>query len=247
MLVAMKAKDVVVFTDSQLVAQQLLGNFEVKEDFMFQYISRIRKETARLTSFHIEQIDREKNKEADELARLANSLSAVPEGKATIFKAGVKSIEEEVILTIVEGGDWRKDIIRYLQMGDGSNGTLKVARKYTGYFLQDGHLYIRGFNNPHLKFLASEEGKYLLQEIHSGCCGAHSEAKDLVRKAIRAGFYWAKMEVEAKKIVKICGQCQKYGKITHVPGVEIGSILVAYPFDKWRIDIVRKLATALGG
>lgn len=87
MLVTLKAEDVVVFNNSILVAQQVLGNFEVKEDRMFQYIRKIRKEAAWLTSFHIEQIDREENKEANELARLASSLSVLPEGKITILKA----------------------------------------------------------------------------------------------------------------------------------------------------------------
>lgn len=54
-LVAMQAEDVVVFTDSQLVAQQVLENFKVKKDRMFQCIRKIRKEVARLTSFHIEK------------------------------------------------------------------------------------------------------------------------------------------------------------------------------------------------
>lgn len=35
MMVAMNVKNVTVLTDSQLVAQQVLGNFEVKEDRMF--------------------------------------------------------------------------------------------------------------------------------------------------------------------------------------------------------------------
>lgn len=31
MLVAMKAEDVMIFSDSQFVAQQVLGNFEIKD------------------------------------------------------------------------------------------------------------------------------------------------------------------------------------------------------------------------
>lgn len=105
MLAAMKAEDVVIFTDSQLVAHQVLGNFEVKVDRMFQYINKIRKEVALLTSFHIEEIDREENKKVDELARLASSLNTVPKGKVTILKLGLKSIEEEEILAIAEEKD----------------------------------------------------------------------------------------------------------------------------------------------
>lgn len=58
----MNAEDVVMFTDSQLVAQQVLGNFNVKEECMFRYISKIRKEVSQLMSFQIEKIGRHKKK-----------------------------------------------------------------------------------------------------------------------------------------------------------------------------------------
>lgn len=51
MFLAMNAEDVMIFTDPQLVTQQVLGNFEVKEERVFQYINKIRKETLQLTSF----------------------------------------------------------------------------------------------------------------------------------------------------------------------------------------------------
>lgn len=113
MLVAMSAEDVLIFTDSQLVAQQVLGNFKVKEERMFQYISKIRKEASQLTSFHIEQNISEGNKETDELACLASSVSRVPEGWVTLLKSELKSIKKEEVLVVTEVNDWREDIICY--------------------------------------------------------------------------------------------------------------------------------------
>lgn len=86
MLVSMNTDDVVVFTDSQLVAQRVLGNFEVKEKRMFQYISKIKKEASQL---------------------LASSVNVVPEGWVTLLKVGLKSIDEEEALAVAEGSDWR--------------------------------------------------------------------------------------------------------------------------------------------
>lgn len=54
--------------DSQFVAQQITMNFEVKEDHMFQYVSQIRKTTIGFATFDVQQIPREENKLADELA-----------------------------------------------------------------------------------------------------------------------------------------------------------------------------------
>lgn len=66
--------------------------------------------------FHIKQIDREENKKVDELARLAGSLSIVPEGKVTVLKLRTKSIEEEEFLAIMEEDDCRNDVVHYLQI-----------------------------------------------------------------------------------------------------------------------------------
>lgn len=58
----------------------MLGNFEVKEERMFRYISKIRIEASQLTSFQVEHIARDGNKKTYELARMASSVSIVSEG-----------------------------------------------------------------------------------------------------------------------------------------------------------------------
>ena len=61
------------------------------------------------------------------------------------------------------------------------------ARSYT---LIDGILYKKGVVQPLLKCIPQSEGKYLLQEIHSGLCGSHIGPRALSMKATRQGFYW---------------------------------------------------------
>lgn len=113
--------------------------------------------------------------------------------------------------------------------------------------MPEGQLYRRGFSHPHLKCLSWKEGEHMLHEIHVGCCGAHTGVKDLIRKVIRAGFYWTQMEVLAGQVVRKCQSCQKHERIIHIPGEELGAIFAACPFDKWEIDIVGKLPTTPGG
>lgn len=71
----------------------------------------------------------------DELAGLVNSLNAVLEEKVTMLKSELKSIEEGEVLITTEGEDWRRDIVRYLQTGDNSEGILKMSCKCARYFL----------------------------------------------------------------------------------------------------------------
>ena len=57
---------------------------------------------------------------------------------------------------------------------------LKAAR----YILYDGQLYRRGFSTPLLKCVDLTEWNYILQEIHEGVCGNHSEGQSLAYKAL---------------------------------------------------------------
>jgi hypothetical protein len=79
------------------------------------------------------------------------------------------------------------------------------ARSYT---LVDGTLYKKGVVQPLLKCITLNEGKKLLQEIHSGMCGSHIGPRALSAKAIREGFYWPTHIKDAEDIVKTCEVCQ---------------------------------------
>jgi hypothetical protein len=48
----------------------------------------------------------------------------------------------------------------------------------------NGTLYKRGFMLPLLKCISSEEGNYILREIHEGVYGSHSGARVLAHKAV---------------------------------------------------------------
>lgn len=231
-LKAMNADQVILHTDSQLVSQQILGNFEIQEEHMFQYVGKIRRAVTHLSKFTIKQITREVNREAYELARLASATEIKKGNKITLLSVAAKSIEEKEVGAVEEREDWRGDIIRQLQ-GEGPNGYgLREAKKYGRYFLQEGQFYRRGFSNPHLKCFSWKEREHMLQEIHTGCCGVHTGAKDLIRKVFRAGFYWTRMEVMTRQIVKKCQNCQRHGRIIHIPGEELGAMFCSLSFSQ---------------
>ena len=75
--VNLKANDVVIYMDSELVARQLNGEYKVKDSnikFLFEKILGILK---KFNSFEIKHIERSKNKEADKLANKAINLSSL--------------------------------------------------------------------------------------------------------------------------------------------------------------------------
>lgn len=66
---AMGEKKVKVFTDSKLVCEQVNGRFKVKNNNIYALYILTKNLVSKFDNFSIEHIDREDNKEADELAR----------------------------------------------------------------------------------------------------------------------------------------------------------------------------------
>jgi len=62
-------KEVQVYSDSKLVCEQIVGNFKVKNNNILPLFTLAKKLVSQMTKFNINHIDREKNKEADKLAK----------------------------------------------------------------------------------------------------------------------------------------------------------------------------------
>jgi hypothetical protein len=72
------------------------------------------------------------------------------------------------------------------------------ARNYT---IINKDLYQRDVCAPLLKCISRDEGKELLNEIHSGMCSSHISTRALVVKAFREGFYWP------SAVARTCSNC----------------------------------------
>ena len=111
-------------------------------------------------------------------------------------------------------------IVSYLKEGklpQGKDEARKLRIKSAKYVLMDEVLYKRGFSQPCLRCLAPDEANYVLREVHEGACGNHSEARSLVHKVVRAGYYWPTIQADAKAYFKVCDQCQRYSNVPRQP------------------------------
>jgi ribonuclease HI len=63
------AQDVVVYTDSLLVANQVIGTYKINNDILRQYVVSAKKIISNFDHFAIQYIPREQNKIADQLAK----------------------------------------------------------------------------------------------------------------------------------------------------------------------------------
>jgi len=67
-------KSCTVFSDSKLVCEQINGNFKVKNENIYPLFVLAKQLISKLAFFKITHIDREKNKQADKLAKQATGF-----------------------------------------------------------------------------------------------------------------------------------------------------------------------------
>ncbi|XP_072084471.1 uncharacterized protein [Arachis hypogaea] len=123
---------------------------------------------------------------------------------------------------------WVDPILHFLEKGqlpEDEQDAKTVRREATKYVAIQGQLYKRGLNQPLLKCLRSDQMDYVLGEVHEGCCGHHIGGKALVRKLVRARYYWPSMMSDAQEFVI---RCKKLG-----PG-KVKYLIVAIDYyTKW--------------
>jgi hypothetical protein len=98
-----------------------------------------------------------------------------------------------------------------------------------------------------LKCITTEEGKEILGEIHSGCCGNHDASKTLVGKAFCSRFYWPTTLKDVEELVRKCKDYQIFARQAHIPAHNLICISPAWLFSCWGLDQVGPLKKAKGG
>ncbi|KAL0406447.1 UNVERIFIED_CONTAM: hypothetical protein Slati_3958600 [Sesamum latifolium] len=154
-----------------------------------------------------------------------------------------------VVQPVTAKVDWRTPIIRWIEEGHLLEDRWEAARlnaRATRFLVQAGTLYKRSYTHPLLRCLSTEEGVHVLQEIHSGCCGAHPGTWTLANKALRAGYFWPTMKQDAKHLVSKCERCQKHSSLIHQPAEPLTIMLSPCPFTQWGMDIVGPFPVASG-
>jgi hypothetical protein len=153
------------------------------------------------------------------------------------------------IINVVETPDWRAKIMAYLRGHYEPQDELQEKRLKQGargYAVVNGELYKSGVTEPWLRCITSEKGLELLKEIHSGFCGAHIGTRALASKAIKQGFYWPTINIDAKTLVRECEACQKMANQQNLPSMPVHLIPPSWPLQRWGMDLVGPLPTAQG-
>nr|XP_043611691.1 uncharacterized protein LOC122583338 [Erigeron canadensis] len=221
----MKVEHIHVCVDSQIVAFQVDGTYEAKDPAMKKYLEKVRQIRKNFKTFRIQNISRSRNKIADALSKLASTSFTHLTKEVLVETLPKSSMEEEVMVALVEEEDqnWTTPIIEYLTSGilpANKDEARKVRIKAPQYILREEGLYRKSYLGPLLRCVGPNQAKMIIEEIHQGCCGAHTGPRMVVAK-----------------ITKMVPKAPKH---------ELIPVTAAWPFSKWGINIVGPFPQAPG-
>jgi ribonuclease HI len=221
-----------VFCDSQLVANQISGEYQARDERMVAYLTLARSLLAKFESIHVAQIGREHNSHADILAKLAMALKSDIQRTICIETLDRPSFQsqEVFVCSISNQPSWMDPILKYIknnELPEDKKEANMIKRKAPKYWVsEEGSLYRRSFTEPYLLCVHPEMVKNFLFEIHEGICGSHMGGRSLAHRVISQGYWWPYMQADAVKYVRECDKCQRFAPMIHQPARELLPYLV---------------------
>ncbi|XP_077237289.1 uncharacterized protein LOC143878961 [Tasmannia lanceolata] len=189
------------YCDSQLVANQIQGIYEARDERMIKYLSQVRQLSSKFRSFEVVRIPRTDNTKADVLSKLAAS-GYTTLGNICMEFLQASSIERKAaeIMQVEHEPCWMDEIVDYLRSGklpEAKREARKVIQRAARFSLDGENLFKRSYTLPYLKCLRPSDATYALQETHEGICGEHLGGKALAIKVLLRGLYWPTLRQDA--------------------------------------------------
>ncbi|GAU49243.1 hypothetical protein TSUD_382750 [Trifolium subterraneum] len=247
----MGTEEIKIFTDSQLVASQVSGEYQTKEERLLEYLNLIRAKLAKFKETEVKHVPREHNARADVLSKLASTRRKKTGNQSliqeTLTKPSIEKTVEVMHVCAIDEQSWMSPVYNFLKSNilpaDAKEAT-KIRKRACSYVLLDDKLYRRVFSIPLLKCVEETRIEFILQEIHEGINGQHIGGRSLARKALRAGYYWPTMQNDAKDHVLKCEKCQRHGDMHIAPANKLKTLISPWPFAWWGMDILGHFPTA---
>jgi hypothetical protein len=175
-------------TDSKVIAGQIEKECMARDVTLERYLAIVRGVENYFKGFKVEYIERAKNMEVHELAKVAARKAALQPDVIfqTIEDPSVKIVKPEPrMVNIIEGEDSRALIMAYLHHHyepDNNTELLKMQQRKKAYQVIGVELYKTSVMGPLLCCLSRDEGKELLAQTHSSVCGGHIGPRALTAK-----------------------------------------------------------------
>ncbi|GKV15530.1 hypothetical protein SLEP1_g26315 [Rubroshorea leprosula] len=174
----LKINAIQVYSDSQLVVNQINSICEVVDPVMVKYVALVAELKCKFQKFCLSKIPRAENEQADSLSKFASD-SSLSSRSVSVEILDEPSFMKPWVMEISTNPDtpsWTDSIVSFLRDGivpEDRQEAMKLRKKASRYTLVDGVLYKRSFSLPLLRCLNPYEAEYALREVHEGVCGNH--------------------------------------------------------------------------
>ncbi|CAM8893133.1 unnamed protein product [Rhodiola kirilowii] len=242
-----------IYGDSQLVINQVLGDYEVRKDDLIPYHRHATRLLNEFDSISIGHVSRSANKLADALANLVANLALRAEETMFIpvcnhwvvptLEENEKNMESSNVVYAyeIEREDWRQPIIDFLdhqKLPTDLRHKIEIRRRALRFIHYKGTLYRRSFLGQWLRCLSEEEAGEVMQVAHAGICGAHQSGLKLYDRVKRMGYYWPTVVQDCTDFAKKCNACQFNANFIHQPPEPLHPTVASWPFEAWGLDVV---------
>ncbi|GKV28094.1 hypothetical protein SLEP1_g37185 [Rubroshorea leprosula] len=227
----LKISAIQIYSDSQLVVNQINSICEVVDPVMIKYVALVAELKCKFQKFCLSKIPRAENEQVDSLSKFASdsSLSSRSVFVEILDEPSFMKPRLMEISTNPDTPSWTDSIISFLRDGivpEDRQEVMKLRKRASRYTLVDGVLYKRSFSLPLLRCLNPYEAEYALREVHEGVCGSHIGARTLAHKVLR---------------------CQFFAHLTHQPAKELTNLVAPWPFAQWGLDLLGPFVKGVGG
>ncbi|GKV20170.1 hypothetical protein SLEP1_g30327 [Rubroshorea leprosula] len=248
----LKLSAIQVYSDSQLVVNQINSICEVVDPMMVKYVALVAELKCKFQKFCLSKIPRIENEQADSLSKFASDSSLRSRSVFVEVLDEPSFVKPRMMEISTDPGtpSWTDLILSFLRDGivpEDRQEAMKLRRKASRYTLLDGVLYKRSFSLPLLRCLNPYEAEYALREVHEGVCRSHVGARTLAHKVLRQGYYWPNMYKDATLFVQKCLKCQFFAHLTHQPAEELTTLVAPWPFAQWGLDLLGPFVKGVGG
>ena len=161
---------VVLYCDSQVVTNQVNGDYKCKGERMKKYLEQVRRRVDNLPA-KIIQIPRGENEQANRLAKSAFAEHMVTLDNILSFVQLTPLIDSINVQEIGFMDDWTTPLVSYLKNGvllDRKEAARKLKVQAAQFVLMKDVLYKRGFSRPYLRCLCPEKVDYVMSKVHEG-------------------------------------------------------------------------------
>ncbi|XP_076928008.1 uncharacterized protein LOC143591798 [Bidens hawaiensis] len=138
-----------------LVANQIEGAYEAKDDKMASYLAQAKALMLNFTTCKVKHINRSENKQADALRKLASlSFDHLANDIQVEVLDNPSVPAKEVCVICTSTASWMTLIINFLSSGalpDNKEEAKKIRHKALNYQMKEGILYRRSYLGPLLR------------------------------------------------------------------------------------------------